>query len=274
MKQTRPDRLAAEISVQAADSHAAHAAQRAVPTSGQIAYLRAKKAGHASPESIAVAASATVTAAAESASHDTSARYGIVKRALDLVLGLIGLVVSLPIIVIAAICIRLESPGSPFFFQTRFGKHGRPFRIFKLRGMYADARSRFPHLYDYSRNQDLEFHFHYKSDPRVTRTGRFIRRTSIDELPNFWNVIVGDMSLVGPRPEIPEVLALYGNYRDEYLSVKPGITCLSKCTGRDELTKRESIEIDLQYIRGRNLPLDTAVLWRTFRGVVLRSNVY
>src|SRR6202030_1402 len=117
------------------------------------------------------------------------------------------LTVAIPIILIAAIVIRIETKGSPFFVQTRLGQGGRPFKIFKLRGMFIDARTRFASYYDYSRHRDLEFCFHHEEDPRVTRAGRLIRRTSIDELPNLWNVVLGDMSLVGPRPEIPEVLA-------------------------------------------------------------------
>jgi lipopolysaccharide/colanic/teichoic acid biosynthesis glycosyltransferase len=101
-----------------------------------------------------------------------------------------------------------------------------------------------------------------------------IRKTSIDELPNLWNVVLGDMSLVGPRPEIPEVLNLYGPYRHQYLSVKPGVTCLSKCTGRDRLTKRETIEFDIEYIRTRSFRRDMGILWRTFRGVLLRRDVF
>jgi lipopolysaccharide/colanic/teichoic acid biosynthesis glycosyltransferase len=200
--------------------------------------------------------------------------YHSAKRAFDLVVGLVLLVIATPIILIAAAAIRLESKGSPFFVQTRLGKDGRPFKIVKLRGMFKDARDRFPSYYDYSNKQDLDFCFHHEVDPRVTRAGNFIRKTSIDELPNLWNVVLGDISLVGPRPEIPEVMALYGKYRDEYLSVKPGVTCLSKCTGRDRLTKRETIEYDLDYIRRRNFRSDLRILWRTFRGVVLRRDVY
>jgi len=200
--------------------------------------------------------------------------YLCAKRTLDITLGSILLVVALPIVMVAAAAIRLDSPGSPFFFQTRLGKHGKPFKIFKLRGMYENARERFPSYYDYSGKRDLEFCFHHEHDPRVTRAGRFLRRTSIDELPNLWNVVTGDVSLVGPRPEIPEVLALYGGYRDEYLSVKPGITCLSKVTGRDRLTKRETIEFDLDYIRKRSFAFDLRILWRTFCSVVLRRDVF
>jgi lipopolysaccharide/colanic/teichoic acid biosynthesis glycosyltransferase len=203
-----------------------------------------------------------------------SIAYESAKRTSDLLLGSVLLIIAVPIILVAAAAIRIETPGSPFFIQTRLGKNGRPFRICKLRGMYADARVRFPSYYDYSSKPDLEFCFHHEEDPRVTRTGFFIRRTSIDELPNLWNVILGDMSLVGPRPEIPEVLELYGPYRQEYLSIKPGVTCLSKCTGRDRLTKRETIEYDIAYIRKRSFGVDMSILWRTFRGVVLRRDVF
>ena len=202
------------------------------------------------------------------------AGYEVAKRAVDLVLGACLFLIAIPLISIGALWIWAESAGSPFFFQIRLGRRGKPFHIFKLRGMFIDARDRFPHLYDYSGNRDLEFHFHYKDDPRVTRAGRFLRRTSIDELPNLWNVLKGDMSLVGPRPEIPEILEMYGSYRVKYLSVKPGISCLSKCSGRDHLTKRESIELDLQYIRDRSFFMDLKILWKTFVSVISRRNVY
>jgi lipopolysaccharide/colanic/teichoic acid biosynthesis glycosyltransferase len=184
------------------------------------------------------------------------------------------LIIAIPLILVAAAAIRIETPGSPFFIQTRLGRNGKPFRICKLRGMYTDARIRFPSYYDYSAKRDLDFCFHHEEDPRVTRAGMFIRKTSIDELPNLWNVVLGDMSLVGPRPEIPEVLALYGSDRREYLSVKPGVTCLSKVTGRDRLTKRETIDFDIKYIRERSFGLDLTILWQTFRGVVLRRDVF
>jgi lipopolysaccharide/colanic/teichoic acid biosynthesis glycosyltransferase len=212
--------------------------------------------------------------APDDTARTTRAAYGVAKRAFDVVVGLVLLLIAAPIILIAAAAIRLESKGSPFFVQTRLGKNGRPFKIIKLRGMFRDARIRFPSYYDYSCKENLDFCFHHEVDPRVTRAGNFIRKTSIDELPNLWNVVLGDISLVGPRPEIPEVMALYGPHRDEYLSVKPGVTCLSKCTGRDRLTKRETIEYDLDYVRRRNFRLDMQRLWRTFRGVVLRRDVF
>jgi lipopolysaccharide/colanic/teichoic acid biosynthesis glycosyltransferase len=190
------------------------------------------------------------------------------KRLFDIVLGSLSLAISSPVILLAALAIRLESPGNPFFLQTRVGLKGRPFTIFKLRGMQIDARDRFPELYDYRQFANLDFYFHYEHDPRITRVGQFIRRTSIDELPNFLNVVLGSMTLVGPRPDIPEMLRLYGPRAERYISVKPGVTCLSKITGRDLLTKTESIQLDLQYIKEMSLRLDMRILWRTFQNIM------
>jgi lipopolysaccharide/colanic/teichoic acid biosynthesis glycosyltransferase len=219
-----------------------------------------------------LASQARATAAARH--RDDPVLYRVSKRLFDLVVGSMMLLIAAPIIVVAAVWIRLDSRGSPLFFQTRLGRHGRPFRICKLRGMYIDARERHPELYDYSHNHNLDFQFHYDHDPRVTKAGHLFRRTSIDELPNLWNVVVGQMSLVGPRPEIPDLLAMYGDHCDEYLSVKPGITCRSKITGRDALTKRETLELDLQYIRHRGFSEDLSILWKTFLSVVSRRDVY
>lgn len=140
--------------------------------------------------------------------------------------------------------------------------------------MYVDSKIRFANMYKYDDSRGLNFYFHSHNDPRVTRVGAFIRSCSIDELPNFINVVFGSMSLVGPRPEIPEVMALYGEYRDAYLSVKPGITCISKCTGRDSLTKYESLKLDLFYVENQSFMTDLSILWKTFVGVVARKNVY
>lgn len=200
--------------------------------------------------------------------------YAIAKRALDVVLGGILLVLSAPVILLAAVAVWLESPGNPFFVQTRVGLNGKPFKIFKLRGMHIDARQRFPDLYDYKKFDNLDFHFHYEPDPRITQVGKFLRRASIDELPNFLNVVLGSMSLVGPRPEIPEILTLYKQFTLRYISVKPGVTCLSKITGRDLLTKRESVELDLGYVDRMSFGLDLQILSRTFGNVLfLRDEV-
>jgi len=200
--------------------------------------------------------------------------YRLIKRSIDLVLGCILLLLSLPVFLVAALAIRLETKGNPFFLQRRVGVGGRPFTIVKLRGMYIDAKIRFPHLYDYKRHETLDFHFHSKEDPRITRVGAFVRRTSIDELPNFLNVVLGQMTLVGPRPEVPEMLELYGGYKVSYLSIKPGVTCISKISGRDRLSKRESIEMDLSYLDNMTTCCDLSILWRTLRCVLRRQDVY
>jgi lipopolysaccharide/colanic/teichoic acid biosynthesis glycosyltransferase len=199
--------------------------------------------------------------------------YRVVKRLLDITLGSMLLLLSMPIILIAALAIRLETKGNPFFFQQRVGLGGKPFRIVKLRGMFIDARQRFAELYNYKRHATLDFHFHPKKDPRVTKVGAFLRRTSIDELPNFWNVVVGDMTLVGPRPEVPDLLDLYGECKTPYVSIKPGITCISKISGRDSLSKRDSIELDLEYMQNMGIGHDCQILWKTLEVVLLRRDV-
>ena len=207
--------------------------------------------------------------------HDQTTRpIGVAKRALDVSVAAVALVVAAPVIAVAALAVAIETPGSPFFVQRRVGRHGALFPMVKLRGMYIDARQRFPELYDYSAKRSLDFFFHVEADPRVTRVGRWLRKTSIDELPNFINVLRGEMSLVGPRPEVPEVMALYGPYYAEYLSVLPGITCLSKCTGRDRLSKRETVEMDIGYVRRRTFALDLRILWDTARNVLGMKDVH
>jgi lipopolysaccharide/colanic/teichoic acid biosynthesis glycosyltransferase len=200
--------------------------------------------------------------------------YLILKRLIDIIGGFIGVILSLPIVIYAIIQIRKESPGPAIFKQQRVGLNGKIFTIYKLRGMYVDAKERFPKLYDYSQKQSLNFYFHDKNDPRVTKVGRFIRKTSIDELPNFINVLIGSMSLVGPRPEIKEVIPLYGKNAAKYLSVKPGITCFSKADLRDSLTKEETLKLDLNYIDNMSLLVDLKLIFKTIKNVFFRKNVY
>ena len=203
-----------------------------------------------------------------------SLSYKVVRRSLDIVLGGLLLLISFPIILVAAIAIRLETKGNPFFVQRRIGLGGKPFYIVKLRGMFIDARVRFAGMYDYGRHAGLNRQFHPQEDPRITRVGAFIRRTSIDELPNFLNVMLGQMTLVGPRPEIPEMIELYGEYTAAYLSIKPGVTCISKISGRDHLSKRDSIELDLTYLDKMSTTSDAIILLSTLVGVILRRGVY
>jgi lipopolysaccharide/colanic/teichoic acid biosynthesis glycosyltransferase len=193
----------------------------------------------------------------------------------DRAFALAGLVLISPILLVVAIAVKLDSPGPAFFRQTRIGRGGRPFTFWKFRGMFVDARERFPELYDYtySAEEVQSLRFHPGQDPRVTRVGRFIRRTSLDELPNLVNVVTGDMSLVGPRPEIPELMPYYGRSAKTVLSVKPGITSLAKLLGRDNITFQETLELDLRYIRERSLRTDLGILLGTVLLVTTGRNV-
>jgi lipopolysaccharide/colanic/teichoic acid biosynthesis glycosyltransferase len=191
-------------------------------------------------------------------------------RAFDIGFALAASVVTAPVVLAAMIAIRLESPGPALFRQRRMGRHGKEFELFKLRGMYVDATARFPELYDYAatRPDGLQtYYFHHDGDPRVTRVGRFIRRHSIDELPNFWNVLRGDMSIVGPRPDIPELAHLYGPDLERLLSVRPGITSPAKATGRDALSFAETLERELRFVERHTFREDIRTIALTARSV-------
>jgi exopolysaccharide production protein ExoY len=198
----------------------------------------------------------------------------IARRAFDIVFALVVLVLSAPLLALAMAAIRLDSPGPALFRQRRMGRGGRVFELVKLRGMYIDASERFRHLYDYSaaRAEDGgSFYFHQREDPRVTRVGRVLRKYSIDELPNFWNVLRGDMSVVGPRPEIPELAHLYGDDRlARILSIRPGVTSPAKSRSRDGLSLEATIESDLAYVENRSLRGDFLTILQT-AGTVVRG---
>jgi lipopolysaccharide/colanic/teichoic acid biosynthesis glycosyltransferase len=192
--------------------------------------------------------------------------YAVTKRAFDVVFASVILVGTAPLIAAAALAIKLDSPGPAFFRQVRLGRDGRPFSLLKLRGMYVDSPTRYPELFDYAattRRTAQELYFHRNADPRVTRVGRWLRKYSIDELPNFWNVLRGDMSVVGPRPEIPELVHLYGDDLHRFLSVKPGVTSPAKALGRDSLSFSETLAMELEYIGIRSFSLDLITIWRT-----------
>lgn len=186
---------------------------------------------------------------------------------------LILIIVSSPIWIFVSALIFLESGRPIFFAQKRVGLNGNTFNLLKFRGMWADAPKRFPKEYNRENNIDLDEYFHVGDDPRVTKVGRFIRKTSVDELPNLMNVLLGDMNLVGPRPEIPEVFENYGEFQDFYIKIKPGITSPSKCKYRDSLTKRESLEMDRNYFQNPSTVGDLLILLNTASTVILRRNV-
>jgi lipopolysaccharide/colanic/teichoic acid biosynthesis glycosyltransferase len=202
--------------------------------------------------------------------------YYAVKRAVDILVGVLGLVVTLPLMLILAIIIRLDSPGPIIFRQYRLGENGQPFRFYKFRTMWVDARERHPELYAYrySDTQIRSMYFKVLDDPRLTRFGAHLRKTSLDELPNLLNVVLGDMTLVGPRPELPEMLAYYTQQQLMKFSVKPGVTGLAQVTGRAVLRFQETIASDLEYCARRSLRFDFLILCRTVTTIIQRVGAF
>lgn len=198
--------------------------------------------------------------------HDFGAM--VLKRIMDIVGALVGLIISVPIIAITAIPLKLESPGPLFFRQKRVGLNGRIFSICKLRSMYMDAEQRKKELMAQNKMQGLMFKM--DDDPRITRVGKFIRRTSIDELPQFWNILKGDMSLVGTRPPTLDEYERYDSHHKRRLSMKPGLTGLWQVSGRSNIQNFEDVvKLDVAYIDNWSLGLDIRILVKTI-GVVFR----
>ncbi|MGM9647565.1 MAG: sugar transferase [Eubacteriales bacterium] len=186
----------------------------------------------------------------------------IVKRVFDFLVGLFGSILSLPIILIVAIPLLIESPGPLIFSQKRVGKNGRVFKIYKLRSMYKDAEARKAELM--AKNQMSGHMFKMKDDPRITKVGKFIRRTSIDELPQFWNILRGDMSFVGTRPPTLSEYEQYDSHHKRRLSLKPGLTGLWQVSGRSNITDFEDVvRLDCSYIDNWSLWLDCKIILKT-----------
>jgi lipopolysaccharide/colanic/teichoic acid biosynthesis glycosyltransferase/glycosyltransferase involved in cell wall biosynthesis len=189
-----------------------------------------------------------------------------IKRTVDLVGGLVGLLLSSPLVLLAAIAIKLEDGGPVFFIQERAGENGKPFRVIKLRTMSVGAQDSLKPLLEHNPLHGPVFKI--PNDPRVTRTGKFLRRWSLDELPQFWNVLVGAMSLVGPRPEETWVVALYDDEQRQRLAVKPGMTGPMQVGGRGELSMEQRLALELDYIRDYSLLHDFGYLLRTLPAVI------
>lgn len=199
--------------------------------------------------------------------------YLVVKRSMDIFLAAIGLFVLSPLLVFIAICIKIEDPKGPIFFsQLRVGKKERIFKIYKFRSMVTDAEERLKDLI--SLNEVSGAMFKMKQDPRVTRIGKFIRKTSIDELPQLWNVIKGDMSLVGPRPPLIREVKQYTNFEKQRLFITPGCTGLWQVSGRSNLSFYDMVKLDLEYIVKRSIWLDIKIILRTILLLVGSKNAY
>ncbi len=194
----------------------------------------------------------------------------LIKRMMDIAGAVVGLLITAVVTVFLAPPLLLESPGPLFFAQRRVGKNGRFFQIYKFRSMYQDAEERKKELEN--RNEMNGFMFKMKDDPRITKVGRFIRRTSIDELPQFYNVLKGDMSLVGTRPPTVDEFRQYESHQKRRLSAKPGITGLWQVSGRNEITDfEEVVKLDVQYIDNWSIGLDIRILLRTIKVVFERG---
>ncbi|MDA1763959.1 sugar transferase [Bacillus cereus] len=188
--------------------------------------------------------------------------YLFIKRFIDILASLFGLILLSPIFLIVALLIKLEDPRGPILFkQVRIGKNEKEFGMYKFRSMVTDAEDRLKDLLQH--NEVSGAMFKMKDDPRVTKIGKFIRKTSIDELPQLLNVLKGDMSLVGPRPPLPREVKEYTSYDKQRLLVTPGCTGLWQVTDRNSVGFKEMVELDLTYIKNRSLGLDIKLILKT-----------
>ena len=188
--------------------------------------------------------------------------YEVVKRISDIFLSLIGLIILSPILLIVAIAIKLESQGPLIFSQERVGKDRKNFKMYKFRSMVVNAeeiKKKLKH-----KNEMSGPMFKMKDDPRITRVGKFIRKTSIDELPQIVNVIKGDMSLVGPRPSLPEEVKEFEPWMMKRFEVKPGLTCYWQVNGRNKIGFEDWMKLDIYYVNNRSVAVDTKLIFKTF----------
>jgi undecaprenyl-phosphate galactose phosphotransferase len=201
----------------------------------------------------------------------------LIKRTFDMMLSFMFMPLFLPLIVILGLLIKLGSPGPIIFCQTRVGRGGKPFRIYKFRSMYRDSKERLEKILttDPAAKQEWSIHFKLKKDPRITPIGRFLRQTSLDELPQLFNVLKGEMSLVGPRPVLKDEIAkYYKEFADYYHLVRPGITGLWQVNGRNDLDYVARVRLDTWYVLNWSLWLDIVILFKTFRVVLKKEGAY
>ncbi|HEY9651209.1 MAG TPA: sugar transferase [Coleofasciculaceae cyanobacterium] len=206
--------------------------------------------------------------------HKGVARYRLdgdfAKRLFDVVFSLSILILFFPVYLILAILIAVTSPGPIFYVQKRVGRNYKPFGCIKFRTMVVNADELLLDLMEKSPElrEEFEDNFKLKKDPRITAIGRFLRMTSLDEFPQFWNVLKGDMSVVGPRPLVPEEIPRYGHHMDKILTIRPGITGLWQVSGRNDIPYNRRIQIDVYYVNFRNFWLDLWLIVKTI-GVIL-----
>ena len=193
---------------------------------------------------------------------DITIGYKFFKRAIDVVCSLAGLLVLSPVLIIVSILIKLESDGPIIFSQDRIGYRGQKFKMYKFRSMVVNAEELKKKLAE--QNEMSGPMFKMKNDPRVTKVGKFIRKTSIDELPQLINILKGEMSLVGPRPSLPKEVREFEPWMMERLEVKPGLTCYWQVSGRNDIDFEDWMKLDIRYVRERSFWLDIKLIFKTF----------
>ena len=189
------------------------------------------------------------------------------KRAIDIVASSILLLLISPVLLVIAILVKLEDRGPVFFAQTRVGQFGQEFKMYKLRSMCLDAEQRLKELLEKNRHSE-GVTFKIKDDPRITRVGKWLRKFSLDELPQLYNVLIGDMSLVGPRPPVPREVAKYSLANRRRLAIKPGITCIWQVSGRSEIDFSGQVQLDVTYIENQSMLTDFKILLLTVPAVI------
>ncbi len=193
--------------------------------------------------------------------------YDILKRFIDIIIGTIGLIVCIPIFIIIGIAIKIDSKGPVFFKHKRIGKHGKKLEIYKFRTMIENAEEA---MKNFTEEQKKEFaeNFKLENDPRVTRVGKILRKTSLDELPQIINILKGEMSIIGPRPVVKSELEKYGSNQDKFLSVAPGLTGYWAANGRSDVSYEERMALELYYVNNRSLFLDMKIFFKTIGSVL------
>lgn len=195
------------------------------------------------------------------------------KRSIDITASMAGLLILSPLFLFTAVCIYIEDPGSIFYSQIRVGKNGRHFKFYKFRSMVNNADKMKDQLLEMNESKDGVI-FKMKNDPRITKTGRIIRKFSIDELPQLFNVLIGDMSLVGPRPAVPREVVEYTLEERKRLHVIPGITGIWQISGRSDIPFKEQVQLDLQYIGSQSIWKDIIILLKTIPAVITGKGAY
>lgn len=195
--------------------------------------------------------------------------YDFIKRGIDLVLASIGFILCLPIFIILAIIIKIDSKGPVFFKHTRIGKHAKELKIYKFRTMIDNAEEAMKYFTE-EQKKEFKENFKLENDPRVTRVGKILRKTSLDELPQIINILKGEMSIIGPRPIVESELEKYGKNQEKFLSVAPGLTGYWAANGRSDVSYEERMALELYYVDNRSLLLDLKIFVKTI-GSVLRG---